>query len=115
MQNISCQRLTERFCELQCQAQHDLCENKMDNREFDTLLKLWGIFMPYAMGKRKKLGRVLHYTSAENAIKIIASRTMWLGNTQCMSDYSEVQHGYEMLWQYFNDPKKAKVILRSVS
>jgi hypothetical protein len=62
--------------------------------------------MLYASDRRKKLGRVVHYTSAENALKIIASKTMWLRNTQCMADYREVQHGYEMLARFFHDPKK---------
>jgi hypothetical protein len=78
----------------------------MDNDEFQTLLKLWGIFMPYATARRAKLGRVVHYTSAENAVKIFLSKTMWMRNTQCMADYREVAHGYEMLFEFFREPKR---------
>jgi hypothetical protein len=62
--------------------------------------------MPYATARRAKLGRVVHYTSAENAIKIFLSKTMWMRNTQCMVDYREVAHGYEMLFEFFREPKR---------
>jgi hypothetical protein len=78
----------------------------MDDSEFQTLLKLWGIFMPYATARRTELGRVVHYTSAENTIQIILSKTMWMRNTRCMADYREVEHGYEMLFEFFREPKR---------
>jgi len=69
--------------------------------------RLGSIFMPYAkrqMDRVRKSGkRMVHYTSAENLFNIIDSQTMWLRNTNCMDDYSEVQHGYSLLLQFFQE------------
>jgi hypothetical protein len=52
-------------------------------------------------------GRFVHYTSAENALKIINTRSVWLRNTTCMTDYREVSHGLDLLRHYFaNDENK---------
>ena len=48
-------------------------------------------------------GRFVHYTSAENALNIIRSRSIWMRNTNCMSDFREVHHGYDALRRYFAD------------
>jgi hypothetical protein len=48
----------------------------------------------------KNGGRFAHYTSADAALKIITSKSIWMRNTTCMSDYREVQHGYQALRQY---------------
>jgi hypothetical protein len=53
--------------------------------------------------------RFVHYTTAEAALKIIKSKRVWMRNTLCMSDYREVQHGFDMLLGFFAD--KAKTIL----
>ena len=45
----------------------------------------------------------MHYTSAENGLKIINTRTMWMRNTNCMTDYSEVQHGFDTLNRFLAD------------
>jgi hypothetical protein len=73
------------------------------------------IFLPYATKQRKVLNhngnRLAHYTSAENAIRIIQSKNIWLRNTRNMNDYSEVQHGYFQLQQYFqNETNKSRFI-----
>jgi len=44
--------------------------------------------------------RFVHYTSAENAMKIISERKIWMRSTLCMNDYSEVRHGVERLAAY---------------
>lgn len=41
--------------------------------------------------------KLAHYTSAENALKILKGQTFWLRNVKCMNDYSEVSHGIDML------------------
>ncbi|MBA4042470.1 MAG: hypothetical protein C0474_11930 [Sphingobium sp.] len=41
--------------------------------------------------------RLVHYTSAEAAYKIISSRQIWLRNAQMMNDFSEIQHGISCL------------------
>lgn len=43
-------------------------------------------------------GRVVHYTSAEAAARIIAGREVWLRNALLMNDFSEIQHGLECLY-----------------
>jgi Protein of unknown function (DUF2971) len=73
-------------------------------------VRLERIFMPEAMRQRAKAGftdensvpmRFVHYTSAEAAIKIIQSRRMWMRNTICMADYSEVLHGFAQMNSFF--------------
>jgi hypothetical protein len=72
--------------------------------ERERLTELASIFMPYASRnqlrrypRRQGTAKFVHYTSADSAIKIIESKRLWLRNTQCMSDYREVHHGYQML------------------
>ena len=43
-------------------------------------------------------GRVVHYTSAEAAARIIAGRQVWLRNALLMNDFSEIQHGLDCLY-----------------
>ncbi|MCA1198014.1 DUF2971 domain-containing protein [Sphingomonas sp. R647] len=43
-------------------------------------------------------GRVVHYTSAEAAARIISGREVWLRNALLMNDFSEIQHGLECLY-----------------
>ncbi len=38
-----------------------------------------------------------HYTSAENALKILAGRALWLRNAAVMNDHSEIEHGRAIL------------------
>jgi hypothetical protein len=77
--------------------------------QFELFQRLTSIFMPHATRqiKRaypdKKLARFVHYTSAEAALKIINTRRLWMRNTNCMSDFSEVQHGFGILNNVFSD------------
>lgn len=41
--------------------------------------------------------RLVHYTNAEAAYKIISGRQIWLRNAQMMNDFSEIQHGINCL------------------
>jgi hypothetical protein len=77
--------------------------------EQQTWIKLESIFTPHARAKRDAFYRIdekenaplpqkfVHYTSAEAALNIIKSKRIWMRNTTCMSDYREVQHGFEIL------------------
>jgi hypothetical protein len=80
--------------------------------ELQTAQKLESIFMPYAARRSAELmkrnGRFVHYTSAASGLNIIKSKTMWMRSTTCMSDYSEVQHGFRTLNSFFQDPNKTK-------
>jgi hypothetical protein len=76
-----------------------------------------GIFIPQAMSRRNKIkpsgnamfAKFVHYTSAEGALKIIESKRLWMRNATCMSDYSEVQHGFKILRNFFSQKEKAKI------
>ena len=52
--------------------------------------------------------RFVHYTSADAALKIIASKRLWMRNASCMSDYREVQHGFDILQRYFSDKERTE-------
>src|SRR6516165_6993094 len=79
----------------------------MTHKELRLIRKLMGIFMPYLARQldrvRRDSRRMVHYTSAENLFKILSSRTIWMRNANCMVDYREVQHGSEMLADFFNE------------
>jgi hypothetical protein len=53
--------------------------------------------------------RFVHYTTAEAALKIISSKRVWMRNTQCMIDFREVQHEFEMLLGFFADKAKGQL------
>jgi len=81
-------------------------------------LELEGIFSPDARKRRNQIylgsdgdsivssARFIHYTSADAALKIIATKRVWMRNTNAMSDYREVQHGFDILNKFFRDPSK---------
>jgi hypothetical protein len=88
----------------------------MDADQLQRLLRLSEVFMPEFMrrrreayrlqtGKEPRPGAILrfaHYTSATAAMSIIAEKRMWMRNTNCMTDYSEIQHGYAELLKLFH-------------
>lgn len=88
----------------------------MPDQDFIQTIRLNEIFMPAASRERRDmferqglefsphaLGvQFAHYTSADAAMKIIRSKRIWTRNAKCMSDYSEVTHGYDLLKQYFD-------------
>lgn len=86
--------------------------------DIERVMRLEGILMPSLRAQRDRFytaqtggGRQLrcaHYTSAEAALQIIKSKRVWMRSTTCMSDYSEVQHGLQLLHHYFADEKKTK-------
>jgi Protein of unknown function (DUF2971) len=79
--------------------------------EIQTAIRLEGIFMPHARKQRddhhrkesNEVGaRFVHYTSAENALSIIRSKRLWMRNATCMSDFREVEHGFDILRNFFS-------------
>ena len=77
--------------------------------------KLEGIFLPHARKQRDDLyagyadedsPRFVHYTSARNALSIIQTKRLWMRNTNCMADFREVQHGFDILAKFFSDKPK---------
>lgn len=77
------------------------------------------IFQPYAvenlMRAYNSQQRFVHYTTAENAMKILTNREIWLRKPICMNDYSEVQHGLECLYSAWNSEagNKLKIFLEN--
>src|ERR1017187_5190380 len=78
-------------------------------------IRLANIMMPYAMKQTREFfqrksgqthGRLVHYTTAEAALNIIRTKRFWMRNTNCMSDYSEVQHGFDILNSFFSNKAK---------
>lgn len=88
--------------------------SSLTDEQIQLAIKLESIFMPTTRAKRDALydsgiqgaARFVHYTSAEAALNIINTKRVWMRNTTCMSDYKEVQHGFEMLNAFFSDNDK---------
>jgi hypothetical protein len=74
--------------------------------EMQLSWKLEGIFLPETRKRRDEYyrhsRRLVHYTSAEAALKIIGTKRIWMRNTTCMADSREVEHGYDMLVSFFS-------------
>lgn len=66
----------------------------MTHEEIDKLF-FWHFLERRAKLKSGK--RLVHYTSAESAYRIISGRQIWLRNAQLMNDFSEIQHGIKCL------------------
>jgi len=95
---------------------------------FKQNIELEGIFMPHARKKRdslyekqpdgltngKEYAKFVHYTSAEAALKIIGSKRLWMRNTTCMTDYREVQHGFDILYRFFSNEDKKKSFISAL-
>lgn len=68
--------------------------------------KLEGIFPPETRKRRdeyyKHSRKLIHYTSAEAALKIISTRRIWMRNTTCMGDSREVEQEHAMLLSFFS-------------
>jgi Protein of unknown function (DUF2971) len=66
------------------------------------------IFMPEVRRQRNMFyatnpnPRFVHYTRAEAALEIIKSKRLWLRNATAMVDFREVEHGFELLLNWFH-------------
>lgn len=69
---------------------------------------LFNIFHPYACTKHKEAiesnRRFVHYTSAEVAMSIITNNEIWMRNSTCMNDFSEVEYGLNCLRNAYMSP-----------
>lgn len=81
----------------------------MTPEQLELTIRLDSIFAPNARERRNALynkqdrARFVHYTSAEAALSIINTKRIWMRNTTCMSDYREVNHGFDLLKDFFAD------------
>ena len=92
----------------------------MTTEELEYAHKIESILLPTASKCKKSFysennhARFVHYTSSESALKIINTKRLWMRNTMCMSDYREVNHGFELLNSFFleesNRDKFSKVL-----
>jgi len=80
----------------------------------ELALRLGNIFVPHHQQqlvdhfRGQTHARFVHYTSADAALQIIESKRLWMRNTNCMADYREVQHGFDILSRFFSDTAKQK-------
>jgi len=78
-----------------------------------TIESLMAVLAPGLVEEAEKIKNgeynLVHYTSAENALNILKNKTFWLRNVRCMNDYSEVQHGIELLLKVFNANDDARI------
>jgi hypothetical protein len=86
-------------------------------------IKLESIFMPYARRQRDtiyddKSGinyvKFVHYTSAEAALSIIKSKSIWMRNATAMVDYREVQHGFTLISNFFRNKEKREAFVSAL-
>jgi hypothetical protein len=66
------------------------------------------IFAPHDRRRRCELidegRRLIHYTSAANAVSIFRNKAVWMRNVRCMNDYMEVEHGFQLMLRSFAPP-----------
>jgi hypothetical protein len=71
-------------------------------------MRLWEIFHPRAADEGARIlkdqVRLVHYTRAETALKILRDKELWMRKTTCMTDFTEVQHGLDCLITLFSRP-----------
>jgi hypothetical protein len=91
--------------------------------QYEQALRLQKIFMPYATKQRQALferetnqthARLVHYTTAEAALNIIRSKRFWMRNTNCMSDYREVLHGFDIFNNFFSNETNRKAFIEAL-
>jgi hypothetical protein len=91
----------------------------MDDKTLELGKKLRSIVMADVTARRDeaidKQSRFVHYTSAENAMKIIRGREVWLRDVRCMNDYSEIHLGYSRLRQYFAKDENRQAFISAVN
>jgi hypothetical protein len=70
------------------------------------------IFFPHAYQQHARVlkdgTRFVHYTNANAAMGILQSKTIWMRNSSCMNDVSEVRYGLERLWKTYRDTEAGK-------
>lgn len=70
-------------------------------------------FMPYAYQKFitgfENDIRFVHYSSADAAKNILATKEVWFRKTSCMNDFMEVEHGIQCLARAYSGPTGDKL------
>ena len=77
-----------------------------DTNLLNDELSLVNIFHPRAMERLRKVRErntlLVHYTTADAAMKILDSEQVWMRKISCMNDYMEVKQGLECLSQAYD-------------
>jgi len=86
--------------------------------ETDPLQKLFSLFCPDYFERKELVTeseyRFVQYTSAQAAMSIIENQEVWLRNTQCMNDFSEVEHGIACLSEAFKSEEVGQIFKNSL-
>jgi len=69
----------------------------MDKTHKEALSIFYPLYLEKAKTIERKGLKFVQYTSAEAAMSIINNNEIWLRNSQCMNDFSEVRHGLDCL------------------
>lgn len=92
---------------------------RLTDEEISVGEELERIFMPLAHRKREKVrqegSRFVHYTSAENAFKILTSRRIWMRNARCMNDYMEASFGHQQLVRLFQNQELKEAFIEALA
>jgi hypothetical protein len=74
----------------------------------EVTVRLDQIFLAYAMERQRRLKesntRLVHYTKAEVAAKIIQNGEVWMRRATTMNDFMEVDYGIKCLVQAYRGP-----------
>jgi hypothetical protein len=74
--------------------------------------RLAQIFLPHmyeeSLRIKKAETRFVHYTNASAAMEILRSKTIWMRNSSCMNDVSEVRYGLQRVWRTYRDTEAGK-------
>lgn len=84
---------------LLCKIRFEAKSKVMDEQ---ALMNLFVSHLIESVERLKGGSRLVHYTSADNAYKIISGKQVWLRNARLMNDYSEMRHGLECLREAWN-------------
>ena len=91
----------------------------LSEREIETASRLKKIFMPYAVERANDLlargGKLVYYTTAENAVSIASTKKVWMRSTQCMADFMEVRHGVDNLIKFFQEDERKQAFLNALN
>lgn len=73
----------------------------MEDAERNEHYAFLRVFMPRYFREAESLaarqGKLVHYTSAQNAVSILTKREVWLRNATTMNDFSEMEYGIGIL------------------
>lgn len=79
--------------------------------------RLAQIFMPQYLQRAKVIQnnhkKLVHYTSASSALSILKNKEIWMRNTTCMNDFSEVRYGVELFQKFRDDREKYKNVMEA--